>query len=110
MKRIFAVLFLMATVRTAAGAPPVANSNTIGLYDIYELTVTTSDSAFANPWEDAVINADFKSPTNKTSRIGGFYYDKNTFKVRFAPREAGNWTWTLTFPGVGTYTGSFSRG
>ena len=87
------------TMPSSGGSVPVtvtANSGSIGLYEIYELTFTNTGK-YSNPWEDVTITASFQSPSGKTSTVGGFYYDTNTWKLRFAPRETGTYTWNATF-------------
>jgi hypothetical protein len=72
------------------------NDHTIGRYDIYELTLTHRKK-YANPWEDVRIAATFTAPSGKEYQVGGFFYDVNTWKVRFAPNETGDWIWFLAF-------------
>ena len=97
----------------AQASPAIAvsqNSGSIGRYDIYELTLTGSSASYGNPWDDVRISAVFTGPAG-LSTVGGFYYDTDTWKVRFAPSVMGTWTWNLTFSAPdGTYTtsGSFS--
>ena len=58
----------------------------------------TDQSVYVNPWEDAVITTVFTAPSSKTYTVGGFSFDgSHTWKVRFAPMEAGVWTWTMTY-------------
>ena len=109
------MVIVMGSLSDRAGAAPPAvtvsaNADTIPRYDIYELTMTNAGN-YANPWEDVVITAIFNSPSAKTYTVGGFYYDTNTWKLRFAPMETGTWTWSLTFDngsGQFTTTGSFA--
>src|SRR6185295_16658642 len=78
---------------------------------IYELTMA-NPASYTNPWEDVTISATMTSPSGKTYSVGGFSYDgAHTWKLRFAPMETGNWTWTLSYnDGSGVYnsSGSFS--
>ena len=94
------MLALAAGAQAAvAGIPPVLvepNSATVGRYDIYELTLKHT-GAYQNPWYDVEISAQVKSPAGKTYKVGGFYYDRNTWKVRFAPAETGSYSWSLVF-------------
>lgn len=96
-----------------SGSLPVTvswNTPALTRYEIYELTMTHSGN-YANPWEDLTITANFRSATGKNYTVGGFYYDTNTWKLRFAPPEAGAWTWDLSFSdGTKTFqtTGSLS--
>jgi hypothetical protein len=98
----------------AMAAPPVVsitqNTASVGRYDIYELTMT-NQAAYANPWEDPVISAVFTAPSGATNIVGGFYFATNTWKLRFAPMQAGAWTWTLDYidsNGVFTASGVFT--
>ena len=72
-----------------------ANTEVVAAYDIYELTMA-NPATYGNPWDDPAISAVFTSPTHTTNTVHGFYYAAHTWKLRFAPRQAGNWIWTLT--------------
>jgi hypothetical protein len=72
-------------------------SDRVNRYGIQEITILKPTAAYANAWEDAAIDAQFVSPSGKTSTAGGFYYSADTFKVRFAPKESGTWTFSLAF-------------
>lgn len=66
-------------------------------YDIYELTVKHEDSYYDNPWEETNVSVEFEKENGTTYNIKAFYYDKNTWKVRFAPPNPGTWSWKLAF-------------
>ena len=109
----YPLLFFFTSI-AALAAPPfltvTTNSSVIGRYDVYELTMSNSLASYANPWDDPVISAAFTSPSGVTNTVGGFYSYTNTWKVRFAPREIGSWTWTLSYVdsnGVFNATGGF---
>ena len=80
--------FLFFVCAPATAATPVVtvtqNASSVGRYDMYELTLTNA-AIYANPWEDVLISAVFTAPSAKTYSVGGFYYDVNTWKLRFAP-------------------------
>lgn len=100
-------LFFLLSLTMAIAQPVVTvsgNSTNVGTYDIFELTMTNMTS-YTDPWEDPVITAVFIGPLGDTNTIGGFYYATNTWKLRFAPREIGPWTWTLTYSDT---SGSFA--
>jgi Domain of unknown function (DUF5060)/Calx-beta domain/Immunoglobulin domain/Protein of unknown function (DUF4038) len=110
--KVVALFFFMCL--TAIAAPPsvtvTQNTATLGQYDIYELTMTNL-ATYANPWEDPVITAVFISPSGISNTVGGFYFATNTWKLRFAPKDAGPWTWTLNYMdsnGVFTTSGGFT--
>jgi len=108
---VFAAAFFASASLSFAAAPAVTLATppaTIGRYDIYELTMTEG-GAYTNPWEDVVITTVFTAPSGATFTICGFYYDTNTWKLRFAPNETGTWNWNLTFDnGSGQFTTSGS--
>lgn len=61
----------------------------------YELTVHMDDTQFTNKYEDARINATFSSGTEKSSKVTAFYFDKNTWKIRFTPTAVGKWNFII---------------
>jgi hypothetical protein len=108
---ILAYAVMLALCASAHAAAPnvtlTQNSSSIPRYDIYELTMT-NPATYANPWEDVTINATLTAPSGKTYVVGGFSYDgANIWKLRFAPMETGNWTWTLAYnDGSGVFNAS----
>ena len=96
LKPLFCTLALAAAALAAPAVEVTPNGASIGRYEIYELALRHGGE-YANPWEDVDIAAEFRSPSGKTFQVGGFYYDRDTWKVRFAPAEAGRYRWTLTF-------------
>lgn len=104
IKILFVLLFLPCFLPKSVFAVDV------GRYDVFEETITHTQPA--NPWEDAngsYVTADFISPT-KTINIEGFYYDTNTYKVRFTPAELGTYTYNIYWRGSTTpvKSGSFN--
>lgn len=83
--------------RNSPNLSVLPNVNDIGEYDVYELAFNYDQSGIINPWEDVTIIAQFTSPGKKRVNISGFYYDTDTWKVRFAPNEIGKWNWKTTF-------------
>ena len=109
---VAAIVLMTGTLFAATPAVTVSdNGPTIPRYDIYEVTMAHTGT-YTYPNDDVTITCVFTSPSNKTYTIGGFFYDTNIWKTRFAPKEVGNYTWTLSFDnGSGTpYTtsGSFT--
>ncbi|MBN2355964.1 DUF5060 domain-containing protein, partial [candidate division KSB1 bacterium] len=75
-------------------------------YEIAVLTANTSNS-YPNPFQDVVFLANFTSPTGRTFQVYGFYYDTQTWLVRFMPDEVGVWSYAWQFDqatGTGTFT------
>ncbi len=92
------MVFLFCRVSQAQAALSVTtsvNNSTVERYGLYEITMQ-HPGAYSNPWWDVTVTAVFTSGTN-TSTVGGFYYDTNTWKLRFAPRQTGEWSWSLVF-------------
>lgn len=57
----------------------------------------TSDSLYSNPLYDVKeFYATFLSPSGRTIRISGFWDGDDQFKIRFAPDELGDWSYTTT--------------
>jgi hypothetical protein len=113
-----AALLLWTVVLTAtAGATlPVSvswNTSTPEQFGIYELTLGLDDAGYANPFQDVSAQVTFHSPTLGDFLVHGFYYDTDTWKVRFNVREQGSWTWDLLVSdGSDTFSssGGFSAG
>ena len=67
--------------------------------------------AYENPFTDVAVTATFRSPSGKTFTLPGFYDGENTWRVRFNPDEAGEWTYRLlAYPANPdlTFEGSFA--
>jgi|GEM_PF-1149024 len=82
---------------TPTVSPVTANSNNISRYDVYEVTMTATSSGYTYPQDGVNITAVFTAPSSATYTVHGFFYDVNTWKLRFAPMETGTWTYTLSF-------------
>lgn len=63
-------------------------------YDVYEVTLTTTNN-YANPYTNVTLSGTFQGP-NKSITISGFWNGGNTWKIRMAPIEAGEWTYTTS--------------
>ncbi len=107
-KLVLTLLFVFTSFLLKAQITVTADSSTIGQYNVLELTINHPVN-YANNWDAVTINATFSGP--QTIAVNGFYFDNNTWKVRFAPPQTGNWTYNISFitPDKGTYTakGSF---
>lgn len=62
---------------------------------VYEWTIPHDDAEYANPWEQVTVVAELTAPSGAAIRVDGFYYDDDTWKVRFAPAEVGGYPFTL---------------
>jgi hypothetical protein len=79
-----------------------SSSVEIGRFDVYELTLTHTDPGYTNPFWNIDIDVVFTSPGGVEFDVGGFYYDDDTWKVRFSPNVEGTWSYSLVMRLVGT--------
>jgi hypothetical protein len=82
----------------------------VGRYTVHEITLDYAEAGLSNVWEDATVSAVFTSPSGKAINVGGFYYAKDTWKIRFAPSELGTYRYHATLSAGGaskTFDGSF---
>jgi len=96
---VLAALLFIANYLSAADIP---------CYSVFEHTITHSSAGISNVWEDVAIDVTLIAPSGKQHTIGGFFYDTNTWKFRFAPDETGTWKWEYTINGTGKKSGAFS--
>lgn len=87
--------------------------STIGLFSVFELTRIFVAAGLTNPWEQASFSGVFTAPSGKKFSIDGFFYTTNTWKLRFAPNEVGQWQWSTRLTseettGAKTESGSFT--
>lgn len=61
-------------------------------YFVHEWTIAHPDDAYANPFEEVTVTMTLTAPSGATLSVFGFYYDADTWKIRFAPREVGEYT------------------
>ena len=67
-------------------------------YGVREISLTCSDR-FENPFRDASCTAEFVSPSGGKFTVLGFYDGGDCWRIRFVPREHGQWTWTARITG-----------
>jgi outer membrane protein assembly factor BamB len=73
------------------------NTSTVSGNDIVELTLSYPDNAYPHPWKDIAVSVRFVHSSGKTITIDGYYYDKDTWKVKFNPTDKGEWKYTVFF-------------
>lgn len=56
----------------------------------------TSRKAYANPFTDVAVDADFTSPSGRTFCIPAFFDGNATWRARFNPNEPGRWCYQIT--------------
>jgi hypothetical protein len=76
------------------------NTTTVKKYEKFELWLNLEHVKFDNPFdpEQVDVYALFKSPSGEEIRINGFYDDYDDagqWKVRFSPRETGEYRYTV---------------
>lgn len=71
--------------------------NTSSKWSIYELSFNSDESNYTNPFWDVEINGVFTGPDNEILKVGGFYYDEDTWKLRFSPTKKGIWNFEISF-------------
>jgi dienelactone hydrolase len=62
----------------------------IGCYDVFEAVLTAS-KAYVNPFLDVTLTATFTAPSGHKLKVYGFYDGQNTWRLRVAPDEVGQW-------------------
>ena len=79
-------------------------------WGVQEVTVRSSRS-YNNPFADVRLQGSFRSQ-GKEITVDGFYDGVHTWKIRFMPETAGNWTFTTISadPELNGKTGSFVTG
>lgn len=79
--------------RTAGIVSLEAATGDVGLYDKFEVRLDVAGS-WSNPYDpaEADIGAVFRSPSGRSLTIHG-YFDGSDWIIRFAPDEAGEWTY-----------------
>ena len=61
-----------------------------------------------NPFRDAALVGEFTAPSGKTIDVEGFYDGDDTWRLRFAPDEEGEWRYRLRGEGRGDSPGRAS--
>jgi hypothetical protein len=68
-------------------------------WEMHEFSAT-GKAHVANPFRDAALVGEFLSPSHKITVIDGFYDGDQTWRLRFAPDEEGDWSYLLRGEGV----------
>lgn len=87
-----------------SGKSPASKQKTAGTiqiprWEIQEFNLQ-GHSAAANPFTEAALKGEFTSPSGKVIHTDGFYDGGETWRLRFAPNEVGEWTYVLRGEGV----------
>jgi hypothetical protein len=102
---ILASLLLPHCLAAAEGAPFYARH--VEQWGVQELTLRSA-RAYNNPFTEVRIQGQFRSQGREVT-VEGFYDGEQTWKVRFMPEAAGEWTFTTTStdPDLNGKSGSF---
>ena len=85
-----AAVLAFCGVLVCSGALPAAS--TIPKWDRFEKAFESKIS-YANPAQEANLQAVFVAPSGETKRIYGFWDGASTWRIRFAPDQEGRWTY-----------------
>lgn len=85
-------------VAPASQSQPATEAPAVGRYEVLEVTLG-SEERFADPLVDATADGTFLSPSGRKVQVPGFHAGRNEWIVRFAPDEAGEWTYTARLSG-----------
>lgn len=103
-----------------------ANTPIIDRLEKFELTFTLSGTTYTNPFDPAQVDvhAVFTSPSAASVTVTGFHFREYTrsgppegltagaasWKVRFSPRETGDWSYQLSIQDAGAGSASWGPG
>jgi hypothetical protein len=79
--------------------PPETATPQVARWDVHEF-VTRGRAHVANPFRAAALVGEFTSPAGKTMVVDGFHDGGDTWRLRFAPTEEGEWSYLLRGEGV----------
>jgi hypothetical protein len=99
---VFAKAFLTTLDEIQAGSWPATKEPPtveVARWDMHEF-VMKGKAHVANPFRDAALVGEFISPSGKTNVIDGFYDGDDTWRLRFAPGEEGEWSYLLRGEGI----------
>ncbi len=68
---------------------------TVEKWNRVDITLTSTEP-YTNPDTDVNISATFTAPDDSTITLPGFWDGGRTWKVRFAPTQTGEWSYTIT--------------
>ncbi len=97
--RIFLAITLLLSGVAVSGQVTITvpEPNSASKWSIYELSFDSDESVFTNPFWDVTITGIFTGPSSQVLKMEGFYFDTNTWKLRFSPTQSGIWNYSVTF-------------
>jgi hypothetical protein len=88
MKNAAICVLVAIVVSTAVSADKVER------YDVLETSVATVEK-FDNPFTGAQLHGKFTGPDGKSIDVAGFYFQGSEWRIRFAPNQTGEWSYSL---------------
>ena len=110
LKKLFGLFLFVGVLNNANSQVNISNlnyPNQVGKYTVFEANMNHDESPYTSVWDNVQLQSHFISPAGNTIVVDGFYYDTDTWKVRFAPVETGNYNFSLFLNGVLVGSGSF---
>ena len=92
---------LLLALASTAGAQTLsyttepASGVDVPRFGVHETMIAHDDAAYSNPFLDVDVLATFTAPHGEEIEVGGFYYDVDEWRVRFAPHLAGDWSFEI---------------
>ncbi len=102
MGREFGSAFLTTITEIEAGRVPPGRTNElveVPRWEFHEF-VAKGKSTQSNLFTDSTLVGEFVSPSGRTNVVDGFYDGDDTWRLRFAPSEEGDWSYLLRGEGV----------
>ena len=98
----FARAFLTTIEEIRIGSVPGAEKEpdvAVPRWEMHEFVVQ-GRAHVGNPFRDAALVGEFISPSRQTNVVDGFYDGEDTWRLRYAPDEEGEWKYLLRGEGV----------
>lgn len=98
---VFWIALRISQVWAGGSAPAVAEPPVIEVprWEMHEFALT-GRAHVHNPFRDAALVGEFTSPSGKEVIVDGFYDGGESWRLRFAPDEEGEWRYRLRGEGV----------
>ncbi len=99
MKKLISILLLtvMLLASTVTGVTAFAEGEALEafLWSPIEIKLESTKD-YENPYLDVELTAVFTHTDGTTITLPGFWYEKDTFAVRFSPTKTGKWNYKIT--------------
>lgn len=88
-------LSALAILLAAPAAMAQDQAKTVPMYGIYEVSLAGPESV-TDPFGGSTCYADFTGPDGNVVHVEGFFYAPGQWRIRFVPRQEGQWKWTAS--------------